>query len=70
MGHEILLSRRPGVLWVHANEMRDQWPAALAVAGLPNDLVPYVLRHTSIVRMLNQSVPTRFVAAVHEPRSR
>jgi integrase len=66
MGHEILLSRRPGVPWVHANEMRDQWPAALAAAGLPTDLVPYSLRHTSVVRMLSQGVPTRFVAAVHD----
>jgi integrase len=66
MGHEILLLRRPGVPWVQANKMLEPWRLALAAAGLPSGLVPYVLRHSSIVRMLNQSVPTRFVAAAHD----
>jgi integrase len=66
MGHEVLLSRRPGVPWVHANEMRDRWHAALAAAGLPAGLVPYALRHSSIVRSLSAGVPIRFVAMTHD----
>jgi integrase len=65
-GHEILLLRRPGVPWGQSGKMIAPWRQALAAAGLPTDLVPYVLRHSSIVRMLNQSVPIRFVAASHD----
>jgi hypothetical protein len=46
--------------------MYGLWPRALELAQLPADLIPYALRHSSIVRMLNDGVPTRFVAAAHD----
>jgi hypothetical protein len=46
--------------------MSAPWRLSLGAAGLPTDLVPYALRHTSIVRMLSRGVPIRFVAAVHD----
>jgi integrase len=62
MGHEALL----GLPLDRANRMIRQWRLALDAAGLSTTLVPYALRHTSIVRMLSQNVPIRFVAAVHD----
>ena len=55
--------RRP---WQHSGQMTRHWKAALKVAGLPADRVPYCLRHSSIVRMLRQGVPVRIVAAAHD----
>lgn len=55
--------RRP---WVHAAEMTRPWRATLAAAGLPVNLVPYSLRHSSIVRGLRAGLPVRLVAAVHD----
>ena len=66
LGHEVLLRRPTGIPWRSANEMLDQWHRAIGDAGLPTDLIPYALRHSSIVRMLNDGVPTRFVAAAHD----
>ncbi|CAH0174017.1 tyrosine-type recombinase/integrase [Roseomonas sp. CECT 9278] len=55
--------RRP---WVNAAAMTRPWRAALAAAGLPDNLVPYSLRHSSIVRGLRAGLPVRLVAAVHD----
>jgi hypothetical protein len=66
MGHELLLLRRAGRSWRFADEMRRLWLCALELAQLSTDLIPYALRHSSIVRMLNDNVPTRFVAAAHD----
>lgn len=55
--------RRP---WTVASEMTRPWRAALTVAELPGDLVPYCLRHSSIVRGLRAGLPVRLVAAVHD----
>jgi hypothetical protein len=37
----------------------------LAAAGLPR-VVPYTLRHSSIVRSLQRGLPTRLVADAHD----
>jgi hypothetical protein len=42
------------------------WRATLAGAGLPPGLVPYCLRHFSIVRGLRAGLPVRLVAAVND----
>jgi integrase len=55
--------RRP---WTVASEMTRPWRAALTAAELPGDLVPYCLRHSSIVRGLRAGLPVRLVAAVHD----
>lgn len=40
--------------------------AILLKAGLNEEIVPYALRHTSIVRGLRVGLPTRLVAALHD----
>jgi integrase len=55
--------RRP---WRHAAELTRHWHRALADAGLSAGLVPYSLRHSSIVRGLRAGLPVRLVAAVHD----
>ena len=57
------VERRP---WRHAAEMTRAWDRAIAAAELPADLVPYALRHSSIVRGLRAGLPVRLVAAVHD----
>ena len=52
--------------WRVAAEMARPWRAALTAAQLPGDLVPYCLRHSSIVRGLRSGLPVRLVAAVHD----
>ena len=36
---------------------------------LPKDVVPYALRHSSIVRQLRAGLPVRLVAALHDTSS-
>jgi integrase len=57
------VDRRP---WKDAGEMTRRWRATVAAAGLPAGLVPYCLRHSSIVRGLRAGLPVRLVAAVHD----
>jgi integrase len=52
--------------WRLAAEMTRPWRAALTAAGLPGDLIPYCLRHSSIVRGLRVGLPVRLVAAAHD----
>lgn len=54
------------VRWQLASEMRQPWAAILQKAGLPADLVPYAMRHSSIVRGLRANLPVRLVAALHD----
>ncbi|MGC5779827.1 tyrosine-type recombinase/integrase [Methylobacterium sp. NFXW15] len=54
------------VPWQEATEMRYVWRAILEKAGLPGDVVPYALRHSSIVRGLRANLPVRLVAALHD----
>jgi integrase len=52
--------------WEDVTMLTIPWRAALRMAELPLDLVPYSLRHTSIVRQLRAGLPVRLVAAAHD----
>jgi integrase len=52
--------------WGAAPQIGRPWAAALRLAGLPGDLVPYALRHSSIVRQLRVGLPLRLVASAHD----
>jgi hypothetical protein len=47
-------------------KMRGRWRAAVAAAGMAAGLVPYCLRHSSIVRGLRAGLPVRLAVAVHD----
>lgn len=52
--------------WLNATELTRPWLEILKLAGLPADVVPYALRHSSIVRQLRAGLPVRLVAALHD----
>jgi integrase len=52
--------------WKSPSELTRPWRAITDAAGLTDDLVPYCLRHSSIVRGLRNGLPTRLVAALHD----
>jgi integrase len=52
--------------WPDGTAMRRPWRAVVAAAELPPGLVPYCLRHSSIVRGLRAGLPVSLVAAVHD----
>lgn len=62
----IRISRGP---WHNATEMSRPWRRIIQIAGLPADIVPYALRHSSIVRGLREMLPLRLVAALHDTSS-
>lgn len=51
--------------WKTASEMTRDWRRVVAQAGL-DGVIPYALRHTSIVRGIRANLPIRLVAAVHD----
>ena len=51
--------------WQTASELTRPWREIRDVAGLP-EVIPYALRHSSIVRGIRQSLPIRLVAALHD----
>ena len=55
--------------WRSASELQRPWAAILKCAGLPREVLPYALRHSSIVRNLRAGLPTRLVAALHDTSS-
>lgn len=55
--------RRP---WGEAAEMARPWREVIKAMGLPSGLVPYALRHSSIVRQLRAGLPIQLVAQVHD----
>lgn len=55
--------------WSNASELTRPWSAIIAKAELPADIVPYALRHSSIVRGLGAGLPVRLVAALHDTSS-
>jgi len=55
--------------WSSASELTRPWRAIIAIAELPTDIVPYALRHSSIVRGLGAGLPVRLVAALHDTSS-
>lgn len=52
--------------WKHSGEMARLWDATLNAAGVPETVVPYAFRHSSIVRMLRSGLPLSLVAKVHD----
>lgn len=63
---EYVRARREGWDPAEANRMKRPWQEAIAAARLPAAIVPYALRHTSIVRALTKGLPLRLVAAMHD----
>lgn len=55
--------------WSSSSELTRPWAAIIAKAELPADIVPYSLRHSSIVRGLGAGLPVRLVAALHDTSS-
>jgi integrase len=55
--------------WISPSELTRPWALIVADAGLPADVVPYALRHSSIVRGLGAGLPVRLVAALHDTSS-
>ena len=55
--------------WQYSTEFSTPWREVTRRAGLPIDIVPYALRHSSIVRGLRQMLPVRLVAALHDTSS-
>jgi integrase len=56
------IERRP---WKTPSEMTRWWKGVVKAAGLP-DVIPYALRHSSIVRSIRVGLPIRLVAALHD----
>jgi len=52
--------------WLDSSELSRSWRQTLAQAEIGGALVPYCLRHSSIVRGLSAGLPVRLVAAVHD----
>ena len=55
--------------WKSPSEITRPWLQILKEAKLPSDIIPYCLRHSSIVRGLRAGLPTRLVAALHDTSS-
>ncbi len=55
--------------WKSPSEITRPWSQILQEADLPSDVLPYSLRHSSIVRGLRAGLPTRHVAALHDTSS-
>ena len=51
--------------WQSPSELTRPWAEIRRKAGMP-DLIPYALRHSSIVRGIRQGLPIRLVAALHD----
>lgn len=51
--------------WQSASELTRPWAAIRKRAGLP-EVIPYALRHSSIVRGIRANLPIRLVAALHD----
>lgn len=52
--------------WQTASEMTRPWAAIVEEAELSADVVPYILRHSSIIRGLRAGLPVRLVADLHD----
>jgi integrase len=51
--------------WQTASELTRPWDNIRGRAGMP-EVIPYALRHSSIVRCIRQGLPIRLVAALHD----
>lgn len=52
--------------WLSSSEMTRPWKMICAQLDLPAAIVPYALRHSSIVRGIKAGLPIRLVAAMHD----
>lgn len=52
--------------WTNASEIVRPWKAIREEAGLGASVVPYALRHSSIVRGIRAGLPLRLIAANHD----
>jgi integrase len=52
--------------WKTASQLAAPWKKIVTRAGLDEGVIPYALRHSSIVRMLRQHIPVELVAALHD----
>jgi integrase len=52
--------------WLSSAQLTAQWAKIVKRAGLAETVVPYALRHSSIVRGLRAGLPVRLVAALHD----
>ncbi|TIT29488.1 MAG: site-specific integrase, partial [Mesorhizobium sp.] len=52
--------------WIAASELARPWLEIVTRAGVSREVVPYSLRHSSIVRQLRAGLPVRLVAALHD----
>lgn len=57
--------RESRAAWLHAAELVRPWAAILTRASMA-DIVPYALRHSSIVRQLRRGLPVQLVAKAHD----
>lgn len=48
------------------SEMTRLWNRACEDAGVGGSIIPYALKHSSIVRGLRVGLPIRLVAAIHD----
>lgn len=51
--------------WRSASEIVRPWASVRERAGMP-ELIPYALRHSSVVRGIRANLPIRLVAALHD----
>ena len=51
--------------WQTTSELTRPWDNIRGQAGMP-EVIPYALRHSSIVRCIRQGLPIRLVAALHD----
>ncbi|MBA4091071.1 MAG: integrase [Sphingobium sp.] len=51
--------------WKTPSEMRRPWKTIVTELGMPH-VIPYALRHSSIVRSIKAGLPIRLVAATHD----
>ncbi len=52
--------------WRSSNDLRAPFAAIVAKAGLPSNVTPYALRHSSICRALRAGLPVQLVARLHD----
>lgn len=52
--------------WQWSSELTAPWARMRELSGLDSSIIPYALRHSSIVRGLRAGLPIRLVAALHD----
>lgn len=52
--------------WGAASTLKEHWKRVIAKAGLPDKIIAYSLRHSSIVRSLRAGLPIQLVGKLHD----